>query len=177
MSWLIGSLFRMAYRASNLWRRFSVRYRNRGTLKQILANDPSPEIRRTALRQMGAVVADTAYLNPGIRVVFDHPQKAKIVIGERVSIAPCAIFVCESGPGTLLPDLCPMVRERFIKQGDIIIGDDCWIGARVTILPGVTLGRGVIIGANSLVMHDCPPFTVWGGSPARLLHTMEHLAR
>ena len=142
----------------------------------MLANDPDPEIRRMALQQMGAIVADTVHLNPGIRVVFDFPQKARIIIGERVSIAPNAVFVCESGPGTLLPELCPIVKNRFMKQGDIVIGDDSWIGARVTILPGVNLGRGVIIGANSLVIHDCPPFTVWAGSPARLLHKMEQVA-
>lgn len=169
---MVSFLYRIVRKVCYLWRRFSLPYRTRGELKNILANSPEPTLRHLALKYLGAQIADSAYLNPGMRVVFDHPEKAKIVIGERVAIAPEPLFVCDSGPGDLLPDLCPLVRQRFMKNESIVIGDDCWIGARVTILPGVTLGRGVVIGANSLVMHDCPPFTVWAGSPARLLHKM-----
>ena len=171
---MIRLLYRISLRISLCWRRFWLSYRSRGMLKVILANDPDSSVRRQALQLMGAEVAETVHINPGMRVVFDHPQKAKIIIGERVSIAPNAILVCESGPGVLLAELCPIVKERFCKQGTITIGDDCWLGAGVILLPGVTLGRGVVIGANSLVIHDCPPFTVWAGSPARMIRQMEH---
>ncbi len=171
---MIRLLYRMSLKISLFWRRFWLPYRSRGTLKAILANDPDSSIRRRALQLMGAEVAETVHINPGMRVVFDHPQKAKIIIGERVSIAPNAVLVCESGPGPLLAELCPIVKERFCKQGTITIEDDCWLGAGVILLPGVTLRRGVVIGANSLVIHDCPPFTVWAGSPARMIRKMEH---
>ena len=51
----------------------------------------------------------------------------------------------------------------------IIIEDNVWIGARVTILKGVTLGRGSIIGANSCVTSDIPPNSIAVGSPARVV--------
>ncbi len=47
------------------------------------------------------------------------------------------------------------------------IGDRCWLGARVTVLPGVTIGEGTIIGAGAVVTRDCKPGAVYVGVPAR----------
>ncbi|KAF7169545.1 hypothetical protein CNMCM5623_002205 [Aspergillus felis] len=51
---------------------------------------------------------------------------------------------------------------------EVIIGDDCWIGANVTILAGVTIGSGCSIGAGSVVKRDIPPYSIAVGSPARV---------
>ncbi len=51
----------------------------------------------------------------------------------------------------------------------VCIGDDVWIGINVVILPGVTVGRGAVIGANSVVTRDVMPYTVVAGAPARAL--------
>jgi len=51
------------------------------------------------------------------------------------------------------------------------IGDDCWLGINVVVQPGVTVGRGAVIGANSVVVQDVPPYTVVGGVPARKLRS------
>jgi acetyltransferase-like isoleucine patch superfamily enzyme len=53
----------------------------------------------------------------------------------------------------------------------IHIGDDCWIGINVVILPGVTIGRGCVVGANSVVRSDLPPYSIAVGSPARVVKT------
>ena len=58
-----------------------------------------------------------------------------------------------------LPD-----KPHFVK-----IGNDVWIGARVIILPAVTVGDGAIIGAGAVVTHDVPPYAVVAGAPARIL--------
>jgi acetyltransferase-like isoleucine patch superfamily enzyme len=59
------------------------------------------------------------------------------------------------------------------RQGEdrrpVVIGDDCWIGGRVTILAGVRIGGGCVIGAGSLVTKDIPPNSVAVGSPARVV--------
>ena len=66
------------------------------------------------------------------------------------------------------------VSERYIvSKGPIVIGKNVWIGDKVSILPGVTIGDGVIIGANSVVTKDIPPFCVVGGIPARVIKVFE----
>lgn len=49
------------------------------------------------------------------------------------------------------------------------IGEDCWVGVRVTILPGVTIGKGCILAAGAVVTKDVPPFHLVGGIPAKVI--------
>ncbi len=55
------------------------------------------------------------------------------------------------------------------KKGDTIVGNDVWIGMDSTIMPGVTIGDGAIIGACSVVTRDVKPYTIVGGNPAKLI--------
>ncbi len=55
----------------------------------------------------------------------------------------------------------------------IIINDGCWIGARATLLPGVTIGRGAIVGAASVVTKDVAPDTIVVGNPARVVRSLD----
>ncbi|MDE6870707.1 MAG: acyltransferase [Bacteroidales bacterium] len=63
----------------------------------------------------------------------------------------------------------PMCRQGFSEVKPVIIEDDVWIGGRVTILPGVHVGSGAILGAGAVVTKDIPPMAVVGGNPARVL--------
>lgn len=54
-------------------------------------------------------------------------------------------------------------------KGDTVVGNDVWIGQNVTVLPGVHIGDGAIIGLNSTVAGDVPPYTVAAGNPARVI--------
>ena len=55
----------------------------------------------------------------------------------------------------------------------VYIGDGCWIGANVTVLPGVRIGAGTVIGGGSVVIHDCEPNCVYAGNPARKIRELE----
>lgn len=59
------------------------------------------------------------------------------------------------------------VTDAWDNKGDIIIGNDVWIGYEAVILSGVTIGNGAIIGARAVVTKDVPPYTVVGGVPAK----------
>jgi acetyltransferase-like isoleucine patch superfamily enzyme len=89
----------------------------------------------------------------------------KIKIGKHVSIAQNVNIMTDSGPNAseLMQSVYPIIK------GDVIIEDHAWIGAGAIIMPNVRVGRCCIIGANSFLMKDAEPYSVYGGNPAVLL--------
>ena len=63
----------------------------------------------------------------------------------------------------------PINRQGFISKGDVIIGDECLIGIGSCILSGVNIGKHSIIGANSVVTKNIPPYSVAVGNPAKVI--------
>lgn len=63
----------------------------------------------------------------------------------------------------------PMMDQGFEPEQPVEIGNDVWIGDRVTILPGVHIGDGCILAAGAVVTKDVPPYTVAAGVPARVI--------
>ena len=61
----------------------------------------------------------------------------------------------------------PWADKAWDNKGDIVIGNDVWIGFEAVILSGITIGDGAIIGARAVVTKDVPPYTIVGGVPAR----------
>jgi virginiamycin A acetyltransferase len=59
--------------------------------------------------------------------------------------------------------------EQLPFKGDTVIGNDVWIGQNVTIMPGVKVGDGAIIAANSTVVKNIEPYTIYGGNPAKFI--------
>ncbi len=59
------------------------------------------------------------------------------------------------------------VDQAWDNKGDIVVGNDVWIGFEAVILAGVTIGDGAIVGARAVVTKDVPPYTIVGGVPAR----------
>ena len=83
-----------------------------------------------------------------------------VSIGDRVLIAAHAVITSRQHPARL-------PRFGVTADAPIVIGDDVWIGAGAVVLPGVTLGRGSIVGAGAVVTADVEPFTIVGGVPAK----------
>lgn len=91
---------------------------------------------------------------------------AGVHIGQHVMIAPnCCLVAFNHGTE---PNGVPMVQQPLV-EAPIVIEDDVWIGANSTITAGVTIRRGAIVAANSVVIRDVGPLEVVGGVPARLL--------
>ena len=80
-----------------------------------------------------------------------------------LSTYPFPIFFEEWG----LPTDPVSISEAWDKKGDIVIGNDVWIGYEALILAGVTVGDGAIIAARAVVTKDVPPYTIVGGVPAK----------
>lgn len=63
----------------------------------------------------------------------------------------------------------PPLMRLMVSKGPVIIGKNVWIGDKATILPGVTIGEGAVIAANSVVTKDVPAYSVVAGNPARVV--------
>ena len=112
--------------------------------------------------------------NATIHVMHDHPT----TIGEGVSIGHNAVIHSKSiGDHTLIGPGCRICtpqhpidfeeRRKPVETGlPITIGEDCWLGAGVTVCPGVRIGARSIIGAGSVVVHDIPEDSLAAGNPA-----------
>jgi acetyltransferase-like isoleucine patch superfamily enzyme len=71
------------------------------------------------------------------------------------------------------PAGCPRVLAADVPARPVRIGPNVWIGFDACVLPGVTIGRGSIVGARSVVAADVPPYTVVAGNPARIIRRLE----
>lgn len=91
-----------------------------------------------------------------------------VIIGDRVQMGP-NVGIFTAGHETSI-----LSRRKFVEFGHPVkIGDDCWIGGNVVILPGVTIGEGCTIGAGSVVTKDIPPCSVAVGSPCQVRKTIQ----
>jgi len=114
----------------------------------------------------GISIGDNVIIGPGCFLGFG----GKIEIGNHVMIAPHVVIVSHNHSFDRLD--IPM-RNQALKCLPITIEDDVWISSHVTILPGVTIGRGAIIAAGAVVNHDVAPFSIVGGVPAKQIGTRE----
>lgn len=115
-------------------------------------------------------------------VLYHYPiNHDHLIIGKFCSIACGAKFLFNSANHTLSSlSTYPFplffeewglekrnVAESWDNKGDIVLGNDVWIGYEAVIMAGVTIGDGAIIGARAVVTKDVPPYTVAGGIPAK----------
>ncbi|MCI8856135.1 MAG: CatB-related O-acetyltransferase [Clostridiaceae bacterium] len=117
-------------------------------------------------------------------VLFNWPEFGdKLVIGKFCALASGVRFIM--GPanhrmnsistypfnvfGGAWADHTPPHLSQLPFKGDIVIGNDVWIGRKSIIMPGVRIGDGAVIAAYSVVTKDVPPYTVAGGNPAAVI--------
>lgn len=81
------------------------------------------------------------------------------------------VYISDNNHGkTDYESLCQQPSERELDiKGPVIIGDNVWIGDKVSILSGVTIGKGSVIACNAVVTKDVPPYSVVGGVPAKVI--------
>ncbi|MCL9809124.1 CatB-related O-acetyltransferase [Flavobacterium luminosum] len=131
----------------------------------------SKNVKNSALIQVGK------YSYGEINVQSFENENEKLIIGNFVSIADNVVFVLggnhQISAFTTYP-LKAIFSEPFSKddaqtKGAVVIEDEVWIGTNVMIMSGVTIGKGAIIAAGSIVVKDVAPFSIVGGNPADFL--------
>lgn len=115
-------------------------------------------------------------------VLYHYPINGdKLKIGKFCSIACGAKFLFTSGNhtlGSLSTYTFPIfftewgldvkdITDAWDNKGDIVVGNDVWIGYEAVIMSGVTIGDGAVIGTRAVVTKDVPPYTIVGGVPAK----------
>lgn len=115
---------------------------------------------------MGLELRSPSRISIGNNNVFNRNvlldgRGGELIIGDNVDIAQ------ETNIWTLEHD----VNDDFHKDtgGDVIIEDYVWIASRVTVLPGIRIGRGAVVASNSVVTKDVPPMCIVGGIPAKFI--------
>jgi acetyltransferase-like isoleucine patch superfamily enzyme len=114
------------------------------------------------------------------------PEGASIVCGEGVYINQGSALIGDAGQTIYVEDHakignnCRILTNNYhavepgaaARKGDVRLGRNCWLGAGVTVLPGVTIGAHSVIMAGSTVARDVPPRTLFGGVPAKHLRDL-----
>jgi virginiamycin A acetyltransferase len=120
--------------------------------------------------------------NKCVQYHYPYVNNDRLKIGKFCSIACGAKFLFNGANHTLnslstypFPvmanewDLQVPVTDAWDNKGDIIVGNDVWIGFEAVIMAGVTIGDGAIIGSRAVVTKDVEPYSIVGGIPAKLI--------
>lgn len=149
---------------------------------------PTEQAKRTELlKNMFAEIGEDCYIEPPLRsnwggkhVHFGKGVYANfnltlvddthIYVGDYTMLGPNVVLATAGHP--ILPELRPLAYQYNLP---IHIGENCWLGAGVIVLPGVTIGKNSVIGAGSVVTKDIPENVVAVGNPCRVLREInEH---
>jgi len=112
----------------------------------------------------GIKIGEGSFINFGGTLLDD----ATITIGSHTKIGPRCQIVTNCHPIDYMERRKPIEREL-----PVTIGDDCWLGTGVIVLPGVTIGDRCIIGAGSVVVHDIPSDSMAVGNPAKVIKKLQ----
>ncbi len=129
------------------------------------------------------VIGEQCHISSGVSFVIN--PSGSVTIGNRVYIGK-GCFICSNigiiiGDNTMLAEYVSIIdadhginknsvpiRDQDLKSAPIRIGNDVWIGRGCAVLEGISIGNGAVIGANSVVTRDIPPFAIACGTPARV---------
>lgn len=117
--------------------------------------------------QPNAIISRRIKIDDYSGIGKDSFIQGNVTIGKHVMMGPeCYIYTRNHCFDRI--DIT-MDQQGFSMEKPVIIEDDVWIGSRVTILPGVIIGKGSVVGAAAVVTKNVPPFSVVAGNPAKVV--------
>ncbi len=143
-----------------------------------------------ALREGRLEVGEGALFEPGVWITAPATARVRIGAGTFLNrnVMVASQELVEIGDHCMLANGCfvsdanhrfddrelPITWQGFESKGPTRIGNNCWLGVGVVVTSGVTIGERCVIGANSVVTKDVPPYSIAAGAPARVLRTIEY---
>lgn len=114
-------------------------------------------------------IGDNVQINDSVHITAMNSVSIgdNVLMASKIYISDCSHGYYEGKENDSSPEISPI--KRPYKIGKVIIEDNVWIGEFVSVLPGVIIGKGSIIGANSVVTKSIPPNCIAVGSPARVI--------
>jgi acetyltransferase-like isoleucine patch superfamily enzyme len=138
-----------------------------------------------AFREGRLEVGEHTLFEPGVWITVPAPGRIRIGSGTflNLGVMVAAQELVEIGDHCMFANGCfvsdanhrfddlarPITWQGFTSKGPTRVGDNVWCGANVVIASGVAIGQRCVIGANSVVTRDLPPFSIAAGSPAKVL--------
>jgi acetyltransferase-like isoleucine patch superfamily enzyme len=142
-----------------------------------------------AFREGRLEIGAHTLLEPGVWLTLPDPARIRIGSGTflNLNVMVAAMELVEIGDHCMFANGCfvtdanhrfdddtkPVTWQGFTSKGPTRIGDNVWCGAHVVITSGVTVGERSVIGANSVVTEDLPPYSIAVGAPARVVRTWQ----
>jgi acetyltransferase-like isoleucine patch superfamily enzyme len=143
-----------------------------------------------ALREGRLEVGPNVLFEPGVWLTLPAPARVRIGGGTflNMGVMVAATELVEIGEHCMFANGCfvtdgnhrfddpglPVPWQGFSSKGPTRIADNVWCGANVVVTSGVTIGERCVIGANSVVTTDLPPFSIAAGAPAKVLRRIEY---
>ena len=121
-------------------------------------------------RMRGVKIGKNVFLGGGN--ILDRAKPELITIEEGVSLAGGVYILTHSNP---TEGIRKILGEAGTKIAPVHIKQHAWIAVNVVILPGVTIGENSIVAAGSVVTKDVPPYSIVGGSPAKVIRELPHI--
>jgi len=144
------------------------------------------------LREGRLELGEHVLLEPGVWLTAQAPARIRIGGGSflNLGVQVAAVELVEIGAHCMLANGCfvtdanhrfddpqkPVPWQGFSSKGPTRIGDNVWFGANVVVTSGVTIGERSVIGANSVVTADVPPYSIAAGVPARVIRAVDYPA-
>jgi acetyltransferase-like isoleucine patch superfamily enzyme len=142
------------------------------------------------LRDGRLEIGPQVLFEPGVWITMPSPARVRIGGGTflNLGVMVAALELVEIGEHCMFANCCvitdanhryddserPVPWQGFTSKGPTRIGDNVWCGANVVVTSGVTIGERCVIGANSVVTADIPPFSIAAGAPAQVIRPITY---
>jgi acetyltransferase-like isoleucine patch superfamily enzyme len=170
------------------WNRLQIHYEL--ARRQAFARWPLHGEVLEGLRTGRLEIGPQVLFEPGVWITMPAPARVSIGGGTffNLGVMVAALELVEIGEHCMFANGCvitdanhryddperPVPWQGFTSKGPTRIGDNVWCGANVVVTSGVTIGERCVIGANSVVTADIPPFSIAAGAPAKVIRTITY---